>query len=414
MLQTTIRKFLLGLPLIFAIGTTPANTAQSDELHIYIDADFSIAPMVGEAIELGLRAALADTEGQIAGLPVSIRRLDHRTNPRRSHKNFETFLRDPHAIAMVGGQQSPPYLSYGTEINASRVPLLLAWSAAAPLTRFAEGDQNHIFRLSVDDSKAGAFLVAQALADGCRDIALLLADTGWGRANQININAALGAHQLSPVTTITVPSDVGRATARNVARDLQNSGAECSLAVLTNVTSSTIFAAMHEMQVDVDVFSHWGIFSPDFTRNVPHDVRQALNLRVLHTCALSLERSGSQVLDNALHKARAIDNRIAVLGDIRAPAGFVNGYDLGRIFQAAIEQAATSPAWDQSPVARRDAFRAALVSLEEPVEGIMKTYAPPFSRVSAANADGHEALGQDSLCLAKFDRENRLVAAELR
>lgn len=40
MLQTTIRKFLLGLPLIFAIGTTPANTAQSDELHIYIDADF--------------------------------------------------------------------------------------------------------------------------------------------------------------------------------------------------------------------------------------------------------------------------------------------------------------------------------------------------------------------------------------
>ena len=393
-----------------AANTLPAKGAEPETLNVYIDADFSITPAVGEAIELGLLTALAEVDDRAAGVPVRVQRLDHRTSPRRSKRNFETFLRDPNALVMFGGQQSPPYLSFGDEINANGIPLLLAWSAAAPVTRLAPGDQNYIFRLSVDDSQAGPFLVGQALTAGCRDIALLLTDTGWGRANLRTMTAALEARELSPAKTIMIPSDVGAAAARNIARDIANSGAQCSLAVLTPAIGSTVLTALRDMDVKIDVFSHWGIFSRSFPETVTFEMREALNLQVLHTCGLSIEQAGSPVLTAALTHARTLDPSIARLADIAAPAGFVHGYDLGRVFLAAIEQAASTPAWSQGQAARRDAFRDAIAALERPVDGIMKRYAPPFSAFSDDNPDGHEALGRDSLCLARFDRNNRLVS----
>lgn len=414
MLHVHFRAVALLFAVVLTVSSGPARTAQPDSLNVYIDADFSVAPIVGEAIELGLLTALAEVDGRVAGLPVTVQRMDHRTNSRRSQRNFKQFLNDPNAIAMFGGKQSPPYLSYGDQINAYGVPLLLAWSAAAPITRLATGSGNFIFRLSVDDKQAGPFLVEQALQDGCHDVALLLVDTGWGRANLRTITAALEARQLVPTAVIMVPNDIGKAAARNVARDLANSKAQCSLAVLTTDTGSTVLAALSEMEVDIDVFSHWGIFGQRFPVNVPFEMRESLNLRVLHTCGLSIEQAGSPVLANALERANEINGQILRLADISAPAGFVHGYDLGRIFLAAAEQAATTAEWSDSPIARRAALRNALAELEQPIDGIMTRYAPPFSDLTESNPDGHEALGQESLCLAVFDEENHLVPATER
>ena len=402
---------LLSLP-VFLISVTPVRSAPPDALNIYIDADFSVAPLVAESIELGLQTALSETDGHVAGLPVSVRRLDHRSNPRRSNQNFKTFLRDPNALAMLGGMQSPPYLTYGNDINANQVPLLLGWAAGAPITRFADGNQNYIFRLSVDDRQAGPFLVNQAVGNGCREIALLLVDTGWGRANYQTITAALQTRDIVPTLTVMVPSDVGQAEARNIARDIAQSRASCGLFVLSNATSATVFTAMHDMLVDIDVYSHWGIFNEDFPTSVSHTVRQALNLRFLQTCGLNVERRGSATLAQALLRARSLDPNIDELRDIGAPAGFVHGFDLGRLLRAAAEQASRTPDWPREPAKRRAAFRDALANLHDPVTGIMKTYNPPFADLTATNRDGHEALGQDSLCLAAYDEDDRIVVAD--
>lgn len=405
-------RTFVALLVIFTFGFAPSQANITDGLNIYIDADFSLEPKVGEAIELGLMTALAEAGDQIAGLPVSVRRLDHRTSPRRSKRNFATFLEDPNAIAMFGGKQSPPYLSYGNEINASRVPLLLAWSAAAPVTRFADGDSNYIFRLSVDDTYAGPFLVDQALSEGCEDIALILVDTGWGRANLKTITDALSSQQHAPKLTVMVPTDVGDPTARNIARDVAKSDVECVLAVLTSDSATRVLTAFHELQLDVDVLAHWGIVSNEFPQAVIFEMREAMNLRMLHTCGLILERNGSEILQKAISQAANFNDTITGLVDITAHAGFVHGYDLGRIFHAAAEQAARSAQWSDGPIARRMALRDALAVLERPVEGILNTYTTPFTDLSPDLRDGHEALGKDSLCLAKYDEDNRIVPGQ--
>lgn len=405
-------RLLAAVLSLYTVCAVPAQANMSDGLNIYIDADFSLEPEVGEAIELGLVTALSETGGEVAGLPVSVRRLDHRTSPRRSKRNFAAFLEDHNAIAMFGGKQSPPYLTYGDDINASQVPLLLGWSAAAPVTRLVDGAENYIFRLSVDDTHAGPFLVEKTLAEGCTDVALILVDTGWGRANLKTMTAALEAQQNAPKLTIMVPTDIGNAAARNIARDIAKSEVQCVLAVLTGDTGTPVLAALHELEVAVDVFAHWGFVGGRFPERVTFEMRESMNLRILHTCGLNIEQSGSEVLAQAIAQAATQNDAIDSLVDIQAHAGFVHGYDLGRIFRTAAEQAAGTAQWSEGAIARRVALRDALAALEQPVEGILGTYQPPFADLSQNLRDGHDALGKDSLCLVKFDADNKIVPAQ--
>ena len=394
--------------MFLAIGAKPA--AASEPLRVYIDADFSIASSVGVAIELGLRSALAQVGDTVAGHPIVIVPMDHKANPRRSRANLEKFRHDQNAIAVFGGMQSPPYLTFGNEVNAAGTPLLLPWSAAAPLTRFANGDANFIFRLSVDDAKVGPFLVSEALRNGCDRIALVLADTGWGRANLRTMTSAFAAVFYEPIETVILPNNVGPVAANNAVRDLKNSNADCMISVLTVESSIRVFSALHDLAPEISVLSHWGMVGKKFTDAVPASIRDKLGLRVVQTCGLNVEQSGSQVLEKAIEAARLYRPGISNLYDLSAPAGFAHAFDLGLLFRAAIEQAQQSPMWSEGIVMRRQAFRTALENLSTPVDGILKTYNQPFTPVDGSNPDGHEALGSNDLCLARFGTDNQLMA----
>lgn len=403
-------RYMSSLFAALCVVLITGKSVQAERLRIYIDADFSVASSVGDAIELGLRSVLAESDNVVAGHQVDVVPLDHRGNPRRSNANFEKFQRDPNGIAVFGGMQSPPYLTFGNQVNAAGLPLLLPWSAAAPVTRFAEGDENYIFRLSVDDSKVGPFLVRAAIESGCDRIGLVLVDTGWGRANLRTMTAALEATSNEPVATIIATTDIGPVGANNAVRDLARSGADCVISVLTVQPSIRVFSALHDLAPDIDVLSHWGMMSHEFVAEVPAAVRDQLNLRVVQTCGLSVELRGSPVLERALESARTYRPGLTELAELNAPAGFVHAYDLGLLFRAAVQQAAQTPEWSEGIVGRRRAFRVALENLAKPVTGILKTYETPFSAVSPSNPDGHDALGAESLCLVKYGSDDQLLA----
>jgi len=47
-----------------------------------------------------------------------------------------------------------PYIKNRGLINKNNIPLLVPWAAGGPITRYPQSD-NWVFRLSIDDSKAG-------------------------------------------------------------------------------------------------------------------------------------------------------------------------------------------------------------------------------------------------------------------
>lgn len=402
----TLRLFLM----LLLVSVFLSHPARAETLKVYFDADFTTNGPVESAIMLGLRTALMRKNGQVAGYPIEVVALDHRSNPRRSKSNISKFVRDPQAIAVFGGKQSPPYLTFGDFVNSSRALLLLPWSAAGPITRLAEGDENYIFRLSVDDEKAGPFLLRAALDAGCKNIGLLLVDTGWGRANRKRIESAMTAADAKPSNVVMVPSDAGPYVARGLVRELTNVGTDCVISVLTANVSIPALNGMHEIGADVRVFSHWGLLGSHFVDQVSHSVRESLNLQILQTCGLQLEKSGAPELAAALTAAMNFSPDIERLSDISASAGFVHAHDLGLILMAAIEQAAETNEWKDGSVGRRTAVRNALQELKSPVTGILSSYHSPFSKVTSDMRDGHEGLGSNQLCLTEFDSVGRLVA----
>jgi len=398
----------LAILSFFSLNFGKAQASQT--LNVYIDADFSITWQVARSIEAGLSAAFAAHDHEAAGFSLNIVSLDHRANARRSIENMRRFASDPAGIAVIGGMHSPPYIRHAPEINSSQIPLLLAWSANGALTRRAMGEENWIFRLSVDDDEVGPFLAREMLQSDCTRVGLVVLDNAWGQFNRDTITAALADVSQTPVYSDVIATDIGTIRARHIAAELSVAGVDCLGLVGNGGNSAALLLAVHESGQEMRVFSHWGLIAGGFVDAVPHHVREALQIAVVQSCGLDPLRRDDAVLSAALAETAAFGEHYTELSALPAPTAFVHAHDLGAVLVAAIEQAAASPEWQAAPEMRRALLRAALEHLETPVPGILRTYSRPFSEVTEGDLNGHEALSGDDLCLAQFNADNRLSA----
>lgn len=401
---------LLICSLMFAV----AHPAWAERLRLYLDADFSVSRQAAEAIDLGIQTALSEAGHAAGGMTFEVVRKDHRANSKRTLANLQAFLNDPQALALFGGAQSPPYLSNQRFINRNGIPLLLPWSAAGPITRAADGQVNWIFRLSVDDTKAGPFLVNRALEKlHCKRTVLLLMDTGWGRTNSSTMQAAFSEAGLGAPPVFMFSAALGAASARSLARSAATVNPDCAIMLASAAKGIVLANELHEHLPGVRLINHWGILTAEFAKYVSHQLRTDMQMEVLQTCGLQVEQEGRAVLARALAAASQSGTGFRSLSDVPSSTGFVHGYDLTKLFLAAVEQAAQSALWKDAEIeVRRDMLRLALEALPGPVDGILKPYAHPFRPYTVADPDAHEALGMADLCVAVFSETGRLVLAD--
>lgn len=407
-----MRALAFVVSSVLAFLALPSDRAQASQpLELHVDADFSVDAAAAEAIALGIRAALHTVGNEIAGRPAVVIERDHVGNVRRSYAIMKDVAANPNALAMFGGLHSPPYSSHGEEINALGLPTLLPWSAAAPLTRVARDDRNFIFRLSVDDSKAARFLVRSSVNDhGCSRIALLLLDTVWGRSNHAQLLREISAAGAATVQETLFKVGTGPAEAKAIARDVVAAGADCAIMLSNSEEGIHLVNGFHEVGADVSIFSHWGISGGSFASGTSHEARSHVDLRILQTCNALRHASAEAHMRTARFAARAVsgDETINSLSDIPATVGFVHAYDLTLTLVAAAAQASRGEGWNGDIVGMRAALKTALEDLEQPVDGIMDHYAPPFRPYGPRDTDAHEALGLGHLCFRSFDENGRL------
>ncbi len=177
---------------------TAVGAATSNPLRIYVDADRTRHYASARSIEMGITTAFDQAGNTVQGRPVEILTLDHRGNVALSRMNLEKALADPHTLFLLGGMHSPPLIHNRDFINARRLLTLVPWAAGGPITRHPD-PHNWIFRLSVDDDKAGVYLSRHATTVGtCRRPHLLLEHTAWGESNRRTMSEALRATTGSP------------------------------------------------------------------------------------------------------------------------------------------------------------------------------------------------------------------------
>ncbi|MCF6439833.1 ABC transporter substrate-binding protein [Pseudoalteromonas luteoviolacea] len=368
------------------------------ELHIYHDSDYSTHRQSAVAIKMGFLTALDEVDNQAQGFKIKLLSRDHRGNSNRSFLNFKRFLKDPSGLFVLGGLHSPPYIKYREFINTNQIPLLVPWAAGGPITRYDEGE-NWVFRLSVDDTKAGIKLVEFANQRACKNPHLFLERTPWGKSNYKSIGKALG----NPEATVTwFDWGMKESSAKIHIREMVAKDSDCILFVGNAIEGKQLVSAMADYPKEqrIPIISHWGITGGDFFQQAKVDLASGIDLHFIQSCFSFQQRPLSGQAGKVWNNAkRMFSDEFAERDFLFAPTGFIHGYDLAKVALAAIEQIKLTGDMSKD----RAAFRSALEQLDKPVKGLIKTYQNPYSKWSKQNPDAHEALGIGDLCMAYFE-----------
>lgn len=374
-------------------------------MRLYLNADFTHSSEASSAIKNGIKVALDEIGNQVHGIPLELSFLDHRGNTSRSKLNNKKILQDPDALAVFTGIHSTVIIPNRTFINESQILTLVPWAAGGPITRYP-ASENWIFRLSVDDSRTGAFLVNYAMETRqCRQPHLLLENSPWGDSNLGSMTKSLReTYNLEPSVS-RFSYNQSEASARIMLRQLSRKKADCLLLVVNDKEARSILNAMNSLPAEqqLPVISHWGVSTGTFWSEIPTSPSSDDEMRFVQTCySFNSDPHPSEFRQSVFERLTSLDPTIQEPKDLRPQVGFIHAYDLTRVLISALEQIEIS----DDMKANSDAVRLALENLKEPVEGLLKVYEKPFSVFDAKNQpNAHEALGPDEFCMAYFDKD---------
>ncbi len=392
--------------IIFVWFTISFASIKIEPFKIYIDADYSNHFESSFSIEQGLKVALQTTHSKLMGRPVEIIRKDHRGNSARSERHIKHYLKDPKAIAMISGIHSPPLLALKEYINKNNVLFLVPWAAAGPITRYPS-ENNSIFRLSVDDSKAGTVIVDFAVKNKhYKKPYLLLENTGWGKSNKKTMSAALNKHGVKDFHIKWFDWGLKETGAKALLLDAIK--LKCDSIILVGnalegqVICNTLATFNNEQRLPL--LSHWGIIGGDFYKKVPHKNREKIDLHFIQTKFSFLNKNLNSFQQSVFVSAKKLYPEIQYKKDILAPTGFIHAYDLALLLIDASKN--INPNLNITEI--RSKVRIALENIEQPIQGLIKTYKKPFSKFSNLNMDAHEALGIEDFRMAKFGEKNEI------
>lgn len=388
-------KFIMSIFLFLRLCSSLFSDSGS-LYHIYIESDRTHHLTSARAIEMGIKTAFDSINNQVGPAQFKFIILDHRGNTVRSKLHLSRFLEDPKGLVFFGGLHSPPYITYRDYINKNKIPLLISWAAGGPITRYPSSE-NYVFRLSVDDTKAGEFIASTVKESGYKRPFLVLEKTPWGKSNYDNISKHIKPLP-SPVGWFdwNIKESYAQQLIETAVTDFD---ADVIIFVGNAQEGRYVLEAAGKMAADIPIISHWGITGGNFFESMDYKYILPERLRFIQTKFNFNESELSARAEEVLNRAkRLFSEELETPKAMKAQTGFVHSYDLSLLCIASFQQLD----WSKDIIELREDVKVSLENLEKPVEGLIKTYIKPFSVFSKTNTDAHEALGLDVLRLGGY------------
>ncbi|MCM8535454.1 MAG: ABC transporter substrate-binding protein [Lentisphaeraceae bacterium] len=392
-------KFLAIMLLVLTTESLKAT-----EHNIYIDADFSHYTTSSKSIFMGIKTALEYKKESLQSLNINLIQLDHKANSRRSLKNLKAIQKDPKSLVTFSGMHSPPVLANKKFINDNKLLFFSPWAAAAPITR-TTNDENWIFRVSVDDSIAGDFLVSSLVELGYKKPFLLLEQTGWGQSNFKTMSRALESKKIQAQGVEFFNWEPTEVSINTKIRKIIELKADCILFV-GNANEGQVFAnALQKLNVKVPVLSHWGINAGGFFKNITPEILNDQKWNFIQTKFSFINSPQEKLHKEVLALAQKLFPQEIKDKDIQSSTGFIHAFDATLLIVQGIEQVGTKEL-------NATTLKQSLENLQKSVNGLVKTYKKPFSRHTGKDEFAHEALGIDDLRLGYFNTEGQVLLNE--
>ena len=400
-------RFFVNVAVFTLLLFSMVSVASEKKLYLYHDADWSNYTAASESIWRGVNVALQEVDYTVQGYRIEVVKKNHSGNVLRSLNNVKAFVDDKHALAVISGMHSQPLIKNRDFINENDVLTLVPWAAGGPVTRYPSSE-NWVFRLSVDDTKAGEILVDYALGQkGCKSPHMLLADNPWGDSNLYSMGKALTSRGKDATAVTRFNWNLKRYSAISKASDIVASGADCVLLVANVIEGVEIVKAFASLEVDkrLPIISHWGITGGDFHLQTNAEERKAVDLTFIQTCFSFMDSPLSAKGKEVLTKATVQYPDVRSPSDIASPVGFIHGYDITRLMLSALNEITLHG----DAKSHRDELRLALENIDGPVEGLVKTYSKPYGQYSDSQVDAHEALSSPEYCMASYDANDDIL-----
>ena len=403
--------FIGGYVLAEESKATENNEKESNEkvLYIYQDADISNHKESSESIQMGIELAFDEIGNTIEGYKVAFKYLDHRGNVIRSKRNYQTFLNDPNALAIYSGVHSPPLIKNRSFINQNGALTIVPWAAGGPVTRYPS-KENWVFRLSVDDTRAGPVIIDFAINNmGCKKPHLLLEDTPWGDSNLESMSKALKHHNIDKPDVIRFSWNLKQKGARQLLQDIENDNSDCIVLVANAVEGAVIIQEVVDLPKSrrLPILSHWGITGGNFHEKVTAEEREKIKLFFIQSCFSFTNKKQTPLAKKVFSHLKSYSkNKINKPADLKAAPGFIHAYDATKILIQAIRQAGLTGNVKQD----RAAIRLALENIKAPVQGLVKNYTKPFSVFDEkSNQNAHEALHKENYCMGSYGTADEVL-----
>lgn len=365
----------------FASAAAPAVAAPAAAADDSIRVGF-FCPLTGGSADMGVSARnavqLAFDEingmaGGVDGRKLVLVERDDRGSPEVGRGVAAELLEKEKVVAAIGVCNTGVGLTTVDQFQNAGVPLLIPVATGTPLSRkFAPpaAAQNWIFRVSPRDEIQAPYIVAQALRRGLRKVALFADTSGYGEAGKADVERALAANGLQPVSVqrfaLGVKDLAEQASAARAA------GADVVLVYTVGPEAAVLAKSIRALKWDVQIIGSWPLSWRNFIDAAGPAGEGAL-------MAVSFIQEAGFQARNAFITSYQQKFATPV---IPAPMAAAQAYDAALLLFYAMHQAqSTEPA----------RVRAALENLARPVAGVITTYSRPFS------AADHDAISANML-----------------
>lgn len=328
------------------------------------------APM-GVSMRDGVKLAVSEinAKGGVLGRKIMLVERDEEAKNERGVQVAQELINKEKVVATVGFINTGVALASQRFYQEAKIPVMNNVATGSIITKqFADQPENYIFRTSAADSIQSAMIVEEAVTKHkFTKVAILADSTNYGQLGREDLEKALDKKGIKPVAVEKYNIKDVDMTAQLL--KAKEAGAQAVLTYGIGPELAQIANGMEKLGWKVPLIGSWTLSMANFIDNAGKNGDGA---RMPQTF----------IQDPTTPKRKAfIEGYVKTYsppgGRIPSPVSAAQGYDSIYLLTAAIKQAGTT---DGPKV------RAALESLNEKVDGVVTSYAKPFSK------DDHEAI----------------------
>jgi branched-chain amino acid transport system substrate-binding protein len=381
-----LKLLVAGLVLGFSAASQAA-----DPIKIGVSGPFTggSAPM-GVSMRDGVKLAVADinAKGGILGRQIQLVERDDEAKPERGVQIAQELINKEKVVATVGYINTGVALASQRFYQDAKIPVMNNVATGSIITKqFADQPENYIFRNSANDQIQSHMIIKEAVDNRkFKKVAILADSTNYGQLGREDLEKALAEKSMKAVAIEKYNIKDVDMTAQLL--KAKQAGAEVVLTYGIGPELAQIANGMEKLGWKVPLIGSWTLSMANFIDNAG---KNGNGTRMPQTFIQDANTPKRKAFIDAYAKAYNPPQ-----GRMPSPVSAAQGYDSIYLLAAAIKQAGST---DGPKV------KAALENLTEKVEGVVTTYAKPYSK------DDHEAINAEITVFGEV-KDGKVVLAK--